>query len=108
MENEHIVYVIKKVRIFVIPMEYKEGVSRDDVGRPVVINHYATIYDGGTHLETVYGDSYDNTHDRAVKWVHDNFDIPESVTLRTELPMRMPVPYFDEHGRLRQRYEEEE
>ena len=71
MNNEYIVHVIKKVRIFVVNDEFPNETDS--------ICYYATIYDSGTHLNTTHGDSYEEARRKAVEWVYDNFNVPKSI-----------------------------
>ncbi len=105
MPEEHIVHVIKKVRIIVTVLSHLHGKAE----LRLVYDHYASIYDGGTHLRTIYGRGYDETLNKAVRWVFENFSVPDSISMsvRQELPKQV-IEYFDKQTRLRQRFVEEE
>lgn len=108
MTNEHIVHVIKKMRISVMPTELPHGVTRDDVGKIKVIAYYATIHDGGTLLKQMYGETYNEALEYAVNWVHKNFDVPDNITIFSRHPQDYLTEHFDKQTRLRQSYVEEE
>ncbi len=109
MGNEHIVHVIKKVTIFVYPMEHQHNVVRaNDTGVPKIISYYATIYDGSIHLHTVYEESYDKAHDKAVDWIHEQFTVPDNITTMVRNPQDYFTQYTDEHGRVHSGYRDQE
>lgn len=108
MPSEHIVHVIKKVRIIVYPMIHRHVVVLDDVGNPKTINYYATIYDEGTHLKSVYEENEGATLRKAVAWVHGNFTVPDSIAITSRQPQDHFTQYTDEHGRVHSGYRDQE
>lgn len=85
MTNEYIVHTIEKVHIFVHELSHMHG----DAEKRKVFKYFAQVYRGGTHLHTTYGETYDETLDKAAAWAHEKFDIPVSIEIRDELPEKL-------------------
>ena len=70
MDNEHIIHIIKKLRIFILSTPQSTAKSRQFA---------ATIYDEGRLTQTIFGETYNKALTNAAYWVLVNFEIPKSL-----------------------------
>lgn len=80
--SEHLIPIIKKMRLFTAHNEFAE------VGE----EHRVQVYDGSTMIHEVYGTVERRVLREASKWVHDNFEVPDSYAIHGS-----PI-WFNEDG----------
>ena len=70
MDNEHIIHIITKLNILILSTAQNGPEDKQFA---------ATIYNGGIHIHTIFGETYDDALGNATIWARENFDIPESL-----------------------------